>query len=246
MLQKITLSSALMSLLILTACNGKGGFTTDVLEGGTSNQSTSAGDGLTPPPGSLEPDAYQKLQFKGYLSGGNDSGKLVVDIDKATGALLLIMPLQMNTYIESAEGQIPDLPGVKFMTYKDDKDASYIAVSVPLRYVLKGADFLTPGRLPNGDPLPQIAGGELPSLGLSIPGKNDVKFHFYIGVDVVCLYVSSPFDPYIGLTFPIKSGLSTIGFLSSVPAKTGFNGGFFLSAHMPSEVARIIDDHFQF
>jgi hypothetical protein len=241
MLSKITLSFALASILVLSAC-GKNGFATLGSSGDTANNGASGGV----PPGGVTPDAYQQLQYKGTISGGNNDGTLVVDIDKTNGKLLLILPLQLNSYIESAQGQIPDLPGVTFMTYKDQGGASYIAVGVPLNLVLKGASFLNPARLPNGDPLPQIAGGELPSLGLTIPGKNNVKFYIYIGLDTVCLYVSSPFDPYLSLTFPIKNGLSTIGFMTSVPAKPSYDGGFFLSTQMPDEVARIIDDHFHF
>ncbi|MBK9323363.1 MAG: hypothetical protein IPM97_10540 [Bdellovibrionaceae bacterium] len=241
MLQKLTIIFSLVSLLTLGACNESFSPAASSAGGGENNNQSN-----TPPPVDNVPDPYQSLQYEGYISGGNDSGTLAIDIDKDNGALIVIMPLQLNSFIDSAEGEIPDLPGVKFMTYKNSKGASFIAVSVPLRYVLKGASFLNPARLPNGDPLPQIAGGELPSIGLRIPGKNNVQFHFYIGLDTICIYVSSPFNPYIGMTFPIKRGLSTIGFLSSIPAKAGYDGGFFLSTHMPDEVARIIDDHFRF
>ncbi len=228
------------ALISLLACGSKGGFESQsTLTGGNNSSSTGS-----PNPGT--PDAYQMLQYKGLISGGNNDGTLVVDIDKANGAILLILPLQINPYIDSVEGEIPDLPGVKFMTYKDDKGVSYFAVSVPLRYIRKGASFLNPARLPNGDALPQIASGELPSLAVAIPGKKNVKFNFYIGVNVVGVYVSSPYDPYIALHFPIRKGLETIGYFHTVPAKSGFDGGFFLNTQMPDSVAAIIDDHFRF
>jgi hypothetical protein len=237
--KKIAVGCTLMTLL---ACGGKGGFDTqETLSGGNKSSSTDNNSN-----GIADPDAYQKLQYKGLVSGGNNDGALVVDIDKTHGALLLILPLQMNPYIESAEGEIPDLPGVKFMTYKDDKGASYFSVSVPLRYVLKGASFLNPARLPNGDALPQVASGELPSLAIAVPGKNKVSFNLYIGVNVVGIYVSSPYDPYLALHFPIRKGVETIGYFHSVPAKSGFDGGFFLNTQMPDSIAAIIDDHFRF
>ncbi|MGZ3744300.1 MAG: hypothetical protein ACXVB1_16440 [Pseudobdellovibrionaceae bacterium] len=227
------------TLMILLACGGKGGFNIQNPLSGI-NSSSSIDDNVT------DPNAFQKLQYKGLVSGGNNDGTLVVDIDKVNGALLLILPLQMNSYIEPAEGELTDLPGVKFMTYKDDKGESYFAVNVPLRYVRKGASFLNPARLPNGDPLPQIASGELPSVAVAVPGKNNVKFNFYIGVNVVGIYVSSPYDPYMELHFPIRRGVETIGYFHSVPAKSGFDGGFFLNTQMPDSVAAIIDDHFRF
>lgn len=251
MLQKIITHGLVISTLaVLLACSGKGGFDTQSLNGASDNSSSSSGTGGdggdSAPPSTPVPNDYQKLQYKGFISGGNNDGSLAIDIDKTTNALLIILPLQLNPYIGSAEGEIPDLPGVKFMTYKDDKGASYFAVSVPLRYVLKGASFLNPARLPNGDALPQVASGELPSLAMAIPGKNKVKFHFYVGVNVVGVYISSPYDPYLALHFPIRRGVETIGYFHTVPAKSGFDGGFFLNTQMPDSVAAIIDDHFRF
>ena len=237
-------------LLSLAACSSKGGFEIDnSIFKNSSNQSSTINDGdggadAGVNPG--EPDAYQKLQYKGYVSGGSDDGSLVIDIDKTNNALLIILPLQVNPFIESTQGTIPDLPDVTFMTYKDDKGASYFALSVPLRYVRKGASFLNPARLPNGDPLPQVASGELPSVALAVPGKNNVKFNFYIGVNVVGIFVSSPYDPYLALSFPIRRGVDTIGYFHTVPAKPGYNGGFFLNTQMPDSIAAVIDDHFRF
>lgn len=236
----ITYGLTLSVLTSLVAC-GKGGFNAaslgDLGQIGQSVDEPSQGGG---------PTAFQRMQYQGKVSGGNNDGALVVDIDKVNGALLIILPLQVNPLIGAVEGEVASLPGTKFMSYKDDKGATYFAVSVPLRYVIKGASFLTPARLPNGDALPQIASGELPSLALSIPGKNNVKFHIYIGVNVVGVFVSSPFDPYIELHFPIRRGIETIGYLHSIPAKSGFDGGFFLNTQMPVAIANIIDDHFHF
>lgn len=251
MLQKFTTHAVALSISgLLLACSGGGGFQSPLAEDSTQEQDSSSIGGNLPNtggPGSQAPSAYDKLQYKGYASGGPNDGTLVVDIDKASESLLVILPLQVNPYIEGAEGSVPDLPGVKFMTYKDDQGASYFAVNVPLRYVIKGASFLNPARLPNGDPLPQIASGELPSVALKVPGKNNVNFHLYIGVNVVGLFVSSPFDPYLPLQFPIRSkGVEIIGYLHTVPAKGGSNGGFFLTTQMPDSIAAIIDDHFRF
>lgn len=250
MLQQAIIRSFAISctLMSLVACSSKGGFDLGTsIFNNSSNSSASTGNGnVDPGVNPADPDAYQKLQYKGTINGGSDDGTLVVDIDKTNNALLLILPLEINSYIDSVNGTIPDLPDVTFMTYKDDKGASYLAVSVPLRYIRKGASFLNPARLPNGDPLPQIASGELPSVAITIPGGKNVQFNFYIGVNVVGLYLSSPFDPYIALHFPIVRGVDTIGYFHTIPAKTGYNGGFFITTQMPDSIAAIIDDHFQF
>jgi hypothetical protein len=239
----ITHSFIVGSLSVLLACGGKGGFQTSTSATDGGNSGASAGSGNDSNSARTE---FQKLQYKGYVSGGNNDGALVVDIDKAAGALLLILPLQMNSFISSIEGDVADVPGLKYMTYKDDKGASYIAITVPLRYALKGANHLPSARLPNGDALPQIVKGELPSVAVTLPGKNRVQIHFFIGVKTLGVFVSSPYDPYVALQFPIRNGVETIGSVFSIPAKQGFDGGFFLSTQMPASIAGVIDDHFRF
>lgn len=241
----ITQIAAVGFLSFLLACSQNGGFDATKL--------TSVETAAEAPPGDNSDNtnsglsSYEKLQYKGFISGGANDGTLVIDIDKATDALLVIVPMQVNAYIESTEGEVPDLPGVKYMTYKDDKGASYFAITVPLRYVLKGASFLAPARLPNGDVLPQMASGELPSVAVTVPGKNKVQLHLYMGVNTVGVYISSPYDPYLPLQFPIRSkGVEIIGYFHTVPAKSGFDGGFFLNMQMPDSIATIIDDHFRF
>jgi len=244
MIKKLITHSFLVSTLsVLIACGGKGGFQTLGSANDTGNSGGSAGNGND---SNSVPNEFQKLQYKGFISGGNNDGALVIDIDKSARALLLILPLQINSFISSAEGEVADVPGLKYMTYKDDKGSSYVAVTVPLRYVLKGASYLASARLPNGDALPQNAVGELPSVAVTLPGKNKVQIHFYIGVKSLGVFVSSPYDPYVALQFPVRKGVESIGSVFSIPAKSGFDGGFFLSTQMPASIAGIIDDHFRF
>jgi hypothetical protein len=225
---------SLIGLLLCLGCGGTGGFS--IGGSGSSDQNHNSGTS----------GSFDQLEYKGAISGGPNDGVLAISIDKPNAALILVLPLQLNSFILPAEGTIPALPGAKFETYKDSQGKSYFALSVPLRYVLKGATFLPPGRLPNGDLLPQIPSGELPSVAVSIPGKNDVKFNVYLGVNVVGVFISSPFDPYLPLHFPIRNGTRDVGYFHSIPKVGDFNGGFFLATTLPTEVAAAIDDHFRF
>jgi hypothetical protein len=103
--------------------------------------------------------------------------------------------------------------------------------------------FAPSKRLPNGDPLPGVPGGELPSIGLELD-QTDFFGNLYFGIETFAIFVPTPgFDPLLKLTFPIKnkSNRKTIGYISAVPEKAAFDGGFFLSLRVPDELARLID-----
>jgi hypothetical protein len=103
---------------------------------------------------------------------------------------------------------------------------------------------LDPTTLPNGQPLPFTPGGEPPQVSFLVPNINRVV-RVYLGVNVVGVFVESPVDPMINLTFPIrnKAKTETIGYFSTVRRVTPFNGGFFVSLVMPNTIAGLLDDY---
>ncbi|MES2854831.1 MAG: hypothetical protein V4692_03155, partial [Bdellovibrionota bacterium] len=127
---------------------------------------------------------------------------------------------------------------------KQADGSSALALRIPLEKYLHGIEFLPAKRLPNGDPLPAIPDGELPSLAVKISRWADIKATIYLAPQVVGIYVNSPIDPRISITLPIRNAARTRtwGYLSSVPKKGDFDGGFFLSFAMPDAIARMIDD----
>lgn len=224
--------SALLVLALL-GC-GKGGFSI-LGSGDSANQGSSVGSG-----------DFGSLDYKAAVSGGPNDGVTAVSLDKTHAALILVLPLQVNSYVGTTSGVIPALAGAKFETYRDAQGKSYFALSLPLQFVAKGAAFLPKARFPNGNPLPQVANGALPSLNFSLPGKDMVQVTVYIDVNAVGILLMSPYDPFLPLRFPIRSGITDVGFYDSVPAVGEFKGGFYLTTTLPPDVATLIDEHFRF
>ena len=188
---------------------------------------------------------WSAISMDGAINGGRFDRTKVVDIDKTAKTLVVRLPFIAGVQI-GIEAPLPikEIPGATIGIEPNTDGSSALVLRLPLAKVLRGVDFLQPGRLPNGDPLPAIPEGELPSLGLSLSRWADLKGALYLSPTVVGLFVNTKFDPTIRLTMPIRdqARTKTYGYFTSIPAKPGFDGGFFISIALPDDLARAIDD----
>lgn len=233
------ISLSLLAVLFFSACGPQKGFEalgTDSASG--SNSSASTGDSSTS-------SAYNKLEMSAFVSGTSYENEKVMALDKANNALLLYLPLPgsfANLYVDSTS-----IKGVKIQTVLDSQQKARVAVSIPLRLIVKDKVTTLPNaKLPSGDNLPMMPSGELPSLALGLNQNSDNKLYVYFGVNAVGMYVESSFFPsYLGITVPIKNAAGTriLGYFTIVPQKGNYKGGLFLSFILPNDISKIIDDH---
>ncbi len=239
----------LMTLTLLAACGGQGGFesvqTGSSSQGSTDGSNSGQGGAPSVPTSPAAPSPFEKLDLNGYVGGGTYENERVLALDKTNNALLLFLPMPgtfSSLYID-----VPQVKGIQVKTVLDSQQNARVAVSIPLRLLLKDrVTSLPASKLPNGNTLPMMPSGELPSLGLGLNPKSDNKLYMYFGVNAVGLFIESPFFPaYLGLTYPLKNsaGTRTLGYFTIVPKSGNYNGGLFLSFILPNDIARIIDDH---
>jgi hypothetical protein len=203
---------------------------------------------------SLTPDmddaglAWKELQVDGNVSGGSFDKTSVVAIDKNSNELIVRLPMMANPFLDgmTLSAPVPQIPGASLGLESLPQGGSALALRVPLAYILRGVQFLPPSRLPNGDPLPAIPSGELPSTAVQLNSSKNIKATIYLAPTVIGVFVNTPFDPFIRLTFPVRNAARTRtwGYFSSIPAKApNHDGGFFVSIALPDDIARVIDDH---
>ncbi len=236
-----TLSVLMVGLgLGLSGCGQ--GFTAGTANGvnSTSSNSSTAVGGVSDPAGA----AFKSLSIDGTVSGGSDTKTQVISIDKTNKMLVARLPLPLGSLGGIGLGSLPfnEIPGATIGVEPTASGGSALTIKIPLATFMKGLPSLPMMRLPNGDALPVIPGGELP--GLALENSNvGLPMTVFLAPSVLAIYVESPVNPYIGLTLPIRnaSRTRTWGYFSSVPAKTTFKGGFFMSLAMPDDIARIID-----
>lgn len=185
------------------------------------------------------------VAMDGSINGGRFDQTKAVEIDPGSKMLVMRLPFIAGFTI-GAEVPLP-IDGVEGATIGVEMNtdgSSSLVLRIPLAKVLRGVDSLPSSRLPNGDALPAIPEGELPSVGLSFSKNSNLKGALYLSPTVVGLFVTTKFDPYIRLTLPIRdeARTRTFGYFTSIPAKGSFDGGFFLSVALPDDLARAIDD----
>ena len=235
------------SVLALSGCGSSfsGASAPAASQGPTPGTNTGSGGGAQPP------SQWQSTSMDGQVAGGRFSMMQVVRVDKVSKELVVSLPMPANPYIDGIGLQIPinEIPGARAGIETLPGGGSALVLRVPLSYLVKGVDFLPANKLPNGDPLPAIPDGELPSMAIQINNIKNIKATLYFAVQTLGIYVNTPFDPLIYLQLPIKSedGTRTWGYLTTVPAKKAplpaADGGFFIGIQIPDDIARLIDDN---
>lgn len=243
-MKKITLGIVLLGLL--TACGPK-----NLGESELSNLNSLIDSG------SVETvPTWDSVELQAKSTGGPYSNLTVVYIDKVNQAILLTLPLPVYVPIFTSL-EIPEIPGAKFVNYTFPNGTKSIAISIPLKYLMKRGQFIGGSTLPNGDPLPYIPEGELPGFALSFPPNPNFRIFLYVGVNAAAAFVEVPgLDlPSFPLSWlPFGGGWNTsvkvvnkaaqqeVGYLSYVGKKGIYPGGIYLAARLPVEVANVIDN----
>jgi hypothetical protein len=250
-LKKSTLLLAMMSLV---AC-GKGFQNSGSSATDLAGQTTPGTVGSTPNP------ALSQIAYQGIQSQGADAGRVILELDRINENVVVILPLPSLVlgFIGQVQAiNIPSLPGAQFIPRQDGN----LAVSIPLKYVVRDGQFQTPGTqnsLPNGDPLPGFPSKEGAEFGLDLNGSY--KVHLYFGVKAVGVFIETPgWDSYMNcqtlnlpICFPMgpwavnnATGNEILGYVSFVYAKGVYHSGAFVSTIFTPELARFIDDHIKY
>lgn len=240
-----------ITLLVATALLASGcgqGFSPAA--GLLSNSNSSLGNdgsGSVPaPPVSDSDSAFKSYPSDGAISGGTYDQQQVITIDKEKKELVIYLPMIQIPILDSfvSNSPIPQIPGAVIGSEKLPDGSSAVALRIPLSKLLNGVESLPASRLPNGDPLPAIPDGELPSIAVQLSKRGNAKASIYLAPSVVGIFVNTSFDPRFPITLPIRNQArtKTWGYFSTVPAKGTYQGGFFLSFALPDDLARILDD----
>lgn len=241
-MKKLFVSLLAISALTLSACGSKNGFDSVLPSNGSNNNGqgeNNNGGGTTP----VNP--WDSIEYKGIANGGPSNNSLVVYIDKVNQALILVLPIPAIPIPIIAPKPIPELEGAYLTSYTNTDGSVSMAVSIPLSKIVRGGSFMPNERLPNGDRLPYVPAGELPGFAIEFPQMPKYQIHLYVGVNVAAVFIELP---DVGLPFswisPVKNASKTkeVGAIGYVAPKGNYDGGMYLAAQLPADLARAIDD----
>ncbi len=240
-MKKSKLLLCIATSLMISSCGPKSGFNS----GDSSSTTTDGTNNGSSNPGNQSP-SWDQVDMDGYPTSMDFAGQLVIQVDKKNQALLLILPIPSFVFLPFVSKlEIPEVEGAFFTSYKNSKGDKQLAISIPLKTVIKGAAFLPNQRLPNGDALPYVPAGELPGFAIAFPQNPNYRVYLYIGVNIAAAFVELPdISVPISGVFPVKNSSKTkeVGAIGYIAPKVNYNGGLFLAAQIPDRMAVIIDD----
>jgi hypothetical protein len=243
--------------LIMSAC-GQGykstAGTTSGVGATTCNSASCGATGGVPTPTAQQ--QLSRVDMQGTAGKGIFASMTFIKIDAVAQTLDLQLPMGSNPAGINLVYNIPQIPGATAGMLQDSSGNWFLGVKIPLSAIVHGVSLGNSQALPNGNPLPGVPGGALPSVELNI--ASIIPIHLYIGKNVAAAFIELPqTDKYMAylsyipfqLSFDLKNSTNTVvGVLAPIaPVTTGggnYSGGVFVATKMPTAVANIIDSIF--
>lgn len=249
----VVLTTIFISLTLLTSC-AKEGFQTSNVSLPDGNNDGSGGGNNNPPNLSLE-DQIKRLDMGTYLfnspiSGIDPSkGYLVADLDKTgDGQIIINIPLGITPLFSLGAGAHQKYKDISFSLQGSITSGFSLNIKVPLKYILRLGNFenTAPGHLPNGDPIPEVPGGELPKLNITVNSGKKEKIHLYLSKEYVGILFESKFDPGVDFSTPLtdRNDLNTLGYFHIISAKNNAPAAFLLLLKFKPQISTLLDDYF--
>ncbi|MBL7542319.1 MAG: hypothetical protein JNL11_00815 [Bdellovibrionaceae bacterium] len=183
--------------------------------------------------------------------GPSASGVVSIDFNRATGSFLLRIPMIVDPVLLSMS--FPEYPGMKlYVEYVNDRP--FLTLSIPVKYVLRNVTEVV-AKLPNGDRVPYFPAGEPPSKAILLTPNRDKKVYLYLSGEAMGLYAETSFNPVPPISgviihelmFSIRGPDKTkpaLGYLTFVPQKGEYKGGYFLSHRIDPKLGKILDEYY--
>lgn len=239
------LTSCSKSMVTQTAPGGEAAPTTDNSGAGGNTEQTT-------PDQTTNPWSSVSTGVNGKVDGSAFNGQLLIQVDSANQALIFYLPIPIEGLIglPVTAIEIPQLPGVTVFQVVKPDGSSQLAIRVPLKYMLRGAELVAYNALPNGDPLPFMPAGENRGFAITLPGNQDLRLHFYLAANAAAVFIELPQlvlpEPWARLSigFPIRNADKTqvVGYFQFVPNKSTFASGVYIAGRIPTQLATVIDN----
>jgi hypothetical protein len=221
------------------------------------DMNASLGDGDKNEPCCVKPPVNNPPSIdpvEGTISEGLYDGETVFHIDPVEKMLTLKLPILGLALMPGflAQAPVPGIPGawVELLPITDGNAG--LELHLPLEFLISQIDKRDGSKLPSGDPLPVVPGGELPAFAVAMHPSPDVEVLVYVGPESVAILYWSPFDPFVSLKLPIymEGEPHPVGWFHAIPHKrvnfevTYPRGGFLLGVSLPPALRRQIIDLF--
>lgn len=245
------------SMIFLVQCS-PGGFrpVSSPVSDTTKSGSGSDGSGSTEDAAAKRQKELEKIITNADMSGIVDQGVdgsstvRVIDFDRKNGLYLMRIPMTAFGSVMSLDMTFPEYPGMR-LYLEHINSLPYITIAIPVKYVLRNVTEV-PAKLPNGDRVPLFMAGEPPSKGILLTPNRERKIYLYLSAEAFGLFAETSFNPLpvqlneLSIAIRDKGGSTkpALGYLTFVPKKGEYNGGFFVSSKIDPKLGKILDEYY--
>ena len=215
-------------------------FITGCGDGFQSTPSSDPGNGAQDTPAPSIEDRWNEVDAGGKVEGNGEFGQhQVLQLDPVHRAIVVSLPVRHNDLFQPFQAPIEELPGASFEFVQLTERKWAMQFTIPAYYVLKKVGFGMAG-LPNGEALPYVPGGVLPSLGFSL-GSSGLDLFTYFGLGRVAMYLEVPIPLFRFKWNVLNKQDERFGEFHTFPQSevdgVEYPGGVYLVLRLPSKLA---------
>ena len=190
--------------------------------------------------------SWDDVHLDSKVVGGVYDKQQTIGFDKETKMIRLRLPISGGAFLGSAAslGAIPGVNNSEIKVEVDDDGSTAVSIEVPLSSLLAGLSTQNQTEtLPNGNALPHLPAGKLSYTDIEVGAATTARIFF--GKGLFGLFIETPFNPFIEVTFPSKNQAGDVlGYLTQVAAHGSFSGGYFMGIVLPENLQRSIQNLF--
>ena len=181
----------------------------------------------------------QSLNLNGNISGGVHDETPAISYDPEKQKVKLSLPLTGGAFLDPTAENLPieGLNGSTIAIVDPQTGVTTLELEIPLGLIQQVPSGLpTSNTLPNEQEIPTFQEGQYSYAEMLIDEESETQVRIYASNGHIGLYMSSPINPYVSLSYPVlNSDNQILGYLSQVPAVGHHPGGFFLSLILSGE-----------
>ena len=230
----VVLAFFAVATLNISACSSSpGGYTAN---GAASSPATNA--------------AWNSVPMQGIVTGGPWGNSLIYSLSQAAETITVQIPLPTAPPSASTSLPVSEIPGATVTITQDSTGQWYFQLTLPLQLLVKGIAYQNPGILPNGQPLPAIPNGELPTITAHVTANgSSMSFYVYGSAKYFAVFLPTPsFNAYVALQYPVmnSSNSEILGYFNTIPntTATSTNAGLYVALVFPAELQTLLNTLF--
>lgn len=189
---------------------------------------------------------WNDIHLDSKIVGGVHDRQQTLFFDRETKTLRIRIPVSGGAFLGQPNnlGAIPGVDDSEIAIETEADGSTVILIQMKLTSLLTGMNSSNQSEtLPNGSILPNFPTGPFSYNDVEVNASASVTGRIYMGEGSFGIFVETPFNPFIQISFPSKNtNGEVLGYLTQVAAQGSFAGGFFMSVVIPDDLKQSLQN----